>query len=706
MRNPAAEKARILRGLEAGITRLEADGLHRRAAAFDWARVSLEDHNDVQPALALRQLRKDRDFPVTVDQFLEDPDFLGYMQGEFQVWDAHRDRVRRMNPDVLVGEAPCIGASLGGASGTGKTTLAWINLAYQWYLLTCFKSPQKLFGFAPMTPIVFSIQSLKHHIGKLVIYEPLRIMITSMPYTKRNCGWDKQREKSELYFNDGIRIIPSLARGSSMQGQAVIGGILDELSFMAVIEASKQVPGPRGLGGKFDQAEEVYTTTVGRRSRSFGKGGVSIGTICAMSNTSYRGDFMDRHLDFIRDHEPEGIFGERLRRYELNPKDVREITTGNTMTVQVGTDYHATKIIEGDEVVDAGAETIEVPAQYHMDFLNDPDDALRQVAGISSAAVRPFFRARNKIVDAFDRGDEQGLGGWVDVVNADLHVHGMPQWNAEVLRALPDKQKPRYIHVDLSKSQDRCGIAIVKSFGMINVVQNDGKIKSVPQYAVEAAISLKPGGNSEVEPAVVRDWYMQLASEYGLVIGGVSYDGFQSQETLQVLKRSNVYAVEISMDRNTEKYEYLRSAIYEDRVSFARNDILFEELIMLEFVEGRGDGAASKSKVDHPPKGSKDVSDAVCGAIYNCHQQRHNRTKVGLYDTEGEKVRAKQNSGRPRRGPRPGKSKRKGARTRGKAENMFEVRPAQQERQLPEDLPEGQKTVRPPKAWRELHGED
>lgn len=691
----AQDKARVLGNLEDLVVRYEAQDKSRQARAFEWARSSLDDRNDMRPLRALRQLDPRKQFPVDIDTFLDDPHFLGYLRGDFGVWDAHMDRVHAMNPDVVCGEAPVVETALGGASGTGKTTLAWINMAYQFYLLTCFRNPQRLFALAPVTPIVFTMQSVSQSITKLVIYNPFRTMLTSMPYVQRWCHWDKQRE-GQLDFDDNVHIIPSLARGASLQGQAVIGGILDELSFMAVIDASKQVAGPRGQGGKFDQAEEVFTQTMNRRSRSFGRGGISIGSVIALSNTSYRGDFMDRHLSFIKEHEPEGVIGERLRRYELEPDDIRDVKTGETITIQVGTDYHPTKIVEDGVEPDPGATLVEVPARYRMDFLLDPDKALREVVGIASAAIRPFMRQRNKLVDAFNKGQELGLVPYVDITDADLSIHGMPQWEADLVPE--DKHVPRYFHVDLSKSRDRCGIAIVKPFGLINVTDGDGTVKTVPSFAVECAITLTPSGNAEVEPAIIRDWIMQLASEHDIQIGGISYDGFQSQESLQVLRRAGVFAKEISVDRKMEQYEYLRSAIYEDRVAFCPSDILLEEMIMLEY-------DANKDKVDHPPKGSKDIADAVCGAIYNCSQQRHYRTRTGYSDAEGEKVRAKGEKGRPKRGDRPTSGSHKKRQRRRKASDAFDIRPAQQERELQEAVPEN-KTVKPPKWWTELHGGD
>jgi hypothetical protein len=55
-------------------------------------------------------------------------------------------------------------------------------------------------------------------------------------------------------------------------------------------------------------------------------------------------------------------------------------------------------------------------------------------------------------------------------------------------------------------------------------------------------------------------------------------------------------------------YEDMALAVYEDRCKGPHNEILIRELLKLRI---------NKDKIDHPRQGSKDLADAVCGAIYN-----------------------------------------------------------------------------------------
>ena len=49
------------------------------------------------------------------------------------------------------------------------------------------------------------------------------------------------------------------------------------------------------------------------------------------------------------------------------------------------------------------------------------------------------------------------------------------------------------------------------------------------------------------------------------------------------------------------------------RCRLPHNPLLVQELSRLELVKGK--------KVDHPPHGSKDLADAVCGAVFNAFRE-------------------------------------------------------------------------------------
>jgi len=87
-----------------------------------------------------------------------------------------------------------------------------------------------------------------------------------------------------------------------------------------------------------------------------------------------------------------------------------------------------------------------------------------------------------------------------------------------------------------------------------------------------------------------------------------------SAEGIQRFKKQGIPAEVVSVDRTTEPYDMLKSAIYEDRIEYYNYPPFLKETKALEIDRVKG-------KVDHPLSGSKDCSDAVAGIVYGLHKK-------------------------------------------------------------------------------------
>jgi hypothetical protein len=626
-----------------------ANGELRQAEIMKHAVEQWLDHKNVTWMGQLMLLRR---FPVTISEFMESEDFMGELTN---TWPSLNAQLKEMNPDVFVGETPIYECLLGGATGTGKTFLSDKSQAYQLYLLTCFDQPQALWNKSRSTRIVLMFMSVSQTVCKRVIYEPFRNDFLAMPYSKRFIRYDKYKQSS-LVLSGNIEVVPALAALNSMVGQAVIGAILDEVNFMARVENSKQVSGSRGLGGTYDQAEQVYFNITRRRSSRFpSKRGVSIGNICVISSTRYKGDFLDKRIDEMEELTrakdtalSQHIATFRRKRYEVVPE---EDYSGKKFRILVGSENWPTRIIGDDEV--AGTDFPEngviewVPIEHKREFIQDPENALRDIVGIATDTISAFIKQRHKIVDAIERGSRNMLQPLLDKDVWDLQTDGFPVWNRAAVRALANdprnKDKVLWAHLDLSISGDTTGGAVIRFDGWMNVTdpENEEIVHVRPKFSVIAAFGIKPSGNEEIDPAMVRDFVMQLGTTFGLALREVTYDGYQSHESVKTLHKAGMRSRVISMDRSTIPYLDLRSALYEDRIDIVPpSDVLWHELSTLEYI-------ADKDKVDHPPKGSKDISDCVAGALQAAITSRVLRVGGGQVSNEGEY--AKTNMPRPTR---------------------------------------------------------
>lgn len=632
----ASERRRLfLTAAERTYRKVLAFGEARQIKIWEHAILKALQENDIMWLFALATAKR---IPVPFEEFAHSAEFFG---DQMEVWPALMPKLKEANADVLAGEPPVHETYMGGATGTGKTARAHLSLAYQLYCFDCFDKPQQIYGLNAATPIVFLLQSVSMTITNRVIYKPFRQMFTSMPYAQKFMTWNKLKE-SELEFTNNLQVIPSLASINSMVGSAIPAGLFDEINFMAVINDSKQVPGISGQGGLYDQAHIIHSNVTRRRKRSFAGQGPSFGNLNFTSSTRYQGDFLDRRMAEAIENNEKHVLVCREKQYEVNPKHIN-VPERDRFRFLVGTDIYAGRILKdferaGEHFPEDGVVEL-IPNFYYQDFQRNPEEASRDVIGVASLAITPFISQRHKVLEAIIRGRDAGIKNWVEKADVDLIEDGMPQWNHEVLTALPADVKRRdwYVHVDLSRNKDRCGIACSSVSDYSDIVVGDGDarfVERLPVYDVGFSVSIKPHPSKEISIPEIRQFITHLKVYYGINIAAVTYDGFDSRESILMWNKIGIRSQIISVDTKEEPYEFLRDALYTDRVNMTDHELLRLELVQLEHLK-------EKKKIDHPAKGSKDVSDGLAGSIYAAGKARTERAKTGAMKVGGERFERK-----------------------------------------------------------------
>lgn len=567
--------------------------------------------------------------PVPIEEFMNSSEFLGDI---IELWDTVREDVSFMNPDVLVGKPPCREALLGGATGSGKSTASQITVMYQMYLLNCFNHPQALFDLAPSTHILFTLQSLTRTLTERVLYKPLREMFLGMPFVRRWMEYDRQVE-SEIRLSNNIDVVKLNSEETSLVGQAIIGCIMDEVNFMAIVQSSRKTYGARGgTGGHYDQAEILYRYIAQRRNRSFITRGPSIGCLCIISSARFKNDFLSRRMEEVRKHSEDYVYVACRKRYDCVPKTRY---CGNRFRLLVGDEMLPTRVLMDHEKsgvhYPSHAVVEMVPIEHRAEFLNDPERASRDILGVTTGRLRLFFRNREKIQLAFDKWKALKRKIWVYKQNIDLlddieyglmNQNGLPKVIEENLPM--DRSVPRWVGVDLSKNKDLCGIAITRPLSNVAMEVDTGlkdgskTIESLPRYLVEVLITIKPYLNREIDIPAIRQWIMALKFNHGFNIVFVAYDGFQSKESVQLLNQAGIRSAVVSVDRTMEPYEFFRDCLYQGRLIIVDNPLVQKE--MLEVEED-----LTAQKVDHPENSHKDGLDAAVRSVYVCGTSRFMR---------------------------------------------------------------------------------
>ena len=162
----------------------------------------------------------------------------------------------------------------------------------------------------------------------------------------------------------------------------------------------------------------------------------------------------------------------------------------------------------------------------------------------------------------------------------------------------------RFIHVDLAVKRDRAALSMVHCPGLKSINTGLGT-EQLPVMNVDLVYSWQAQPGAEINFSQIRAMIVDLCRRFSVAI--VSFDQWQSVEMIQSLR-----AMGINADFHSVKkadYDTLMTSIYDKRLRGYWNEILVEnELLKLKLMHG--------NKIDHPASGSKDLADAVAGAVF------------------------------------------------------------------------------------------
>jgi hypothetical protein len=557
--------------------------------------------------------------PVGTREFIESPQYLGL---EGQVFPRLMDDLEELF------EGDYVEAVLTGAIGWGKSTFAEIAMCRMLYEISCLRDPQKVYGLMRGSVIVLLNVGVTLDNAKKIVFQGVKSKLHASPYFVEKFPYGAWQ--SELRFPNNIWVFPAVAGSSGVIGYNVFGGVMDEVNFMSVVENSKA---KGSSNGKYDQADTLHKSLIRRMKSRFMKKGKLPGILLQISSSRYPEDFTERRLKDAEDDPT--IFTRRYAQWDTFPADR---WSGKRFWISLGDGTDAPRILKSDadkaQAEEKNLPLLDIPIEFYKDFDGDIDAAIRDFAGRPTLTIRPFIRYRSKVVEALAKGAEIGLEHPYSKTETTLQDGGVFLLDKLRIPALKKKletaigaereklaeelsflkSKPRFVHGDLSYASDSTGLAMGYVQGYKEVTRRNEAGEQftmrMPIIVIEFMLRIKPPKGGEIQLADVRSLIYELKS-YGYPIRKVTFDSFQSKDSMQQFQQKGMESGHVSADTNPAVYNAYKEALYEDRLITYQYDILFEETIRLEKNE-------KKNKVDHPANGSKDVADAVAGVCYNC----------------------------------------------------------------------------------------
>lgn len=570
----------------------------------------LKEYSDTGSSQSYKELlNKDyNEIPVSIEEFLHNPKYLGKglidKEGRFTLFPYWENLLKEIFPDPLK-PAACNTLALTGAIGLGKSTVAVIIGCYELYRMMCLKDPYLYYGLQPIDLITFSVINITLDAAKGVAWDKIQNLIQSSEWFMKR-GKISKSDPPEWRPPDGIELIYG-SQSRHIIGRAVFWSFFDEISFMPNKDVEEQK----------EKAKNLINTAVARMQSRFMRNNVNPTILVLASSKRTEQSFMETFIEGKKKNES------KTTRVVDEPQWVirTDKQSERTFKVAVGNKFLDSEVLplnvsEKDVqiYIDKGFQIIDVPIGYYENFLDDIDIALTDIAGISTSNVTRYISGvrvtevekpelsnlfTKEIITVGDGADDQvQYSDFIDLDRLDRKY----------------LDRPLYIHMDLSESGDKTGIAGVWVIGKKPHQEGVPDSKELfYKLAFHVAIKAPKGHSISFEK---NRQFIYWLKEHEFSIRGISTDTFQSFDTGQMLRSKGFNYETISVDRVDsdricKPYLTLKNTIYEGRIQLYPSRLLKEELIGLE--------RNNNGRIDHSPRGinSKDTADALCGAVYN-----------------------------------------------------------------------------------------
>ena len=544
---------------------------------------------------------KDNDFderPVSVKTFVEGIDFLNQpplSEIQYDIVEAMSQIYRKETLQDIMGLEEGtrhyekytkneIILQLG--KGSGKDHTSTVACAYVVYKLLCLKDPARYFGKPGGDAIDIINIAINAEQAKNVFFKGFKNKIEKSPWF----AGKYDPKVNSIGFDKSITVYSGHSERESHEGLNLFMAVLDEISGF-----STEVGTGNEQGKTADNIYKAFRGTVDSRFPDLGK-------VVLLSFPRYNGDFISKRYEEVI---MEKDVVERRHKFIIN----EELPEGPANEFEITWQEDHIKSYKYPRMFALKRPTWEVnPTRkiedFKIAFLTDIGDAMMRFLCTPTHSSDAFFKQTDKVracmssrnpLDSFRRFDESFI---------------------------PDPEKTYYIHADLAQKHDKCAVAIAHVEKWVNVqVIKDYKQIS-PVVVVDAVAWWEPKVEGPVNLSEVKQWIQNLR-RLGFNIGSVSFDRWQSFDIQNELKAVGIRTETVSVAK--KHYEDMAMLIYEERLVMPAIEILFEELTELKIMRG--------DRVDHPRKKSKDLADAVCGAVFGAisHTPRNNTEVIEIH---------------------------------------------------------------------------
>jgi hypothetical protein len=470
--------------------------------------------------------------------------------------------------------------------GAGKDFTSTVGVSYLVYKLLCLKDPARYFNKPSGDAIDIINIAINSQQANNVFFKGFVNKIENNPWF----AGKYQKKVGQIVFDKNITVHSGHSEREAWEGYNVIAVILDEIAGFAMDNNSGSESAKTA-----DALYDMYNASVLSRFPDIGK-------LVLLSFPRFKGDFITKRYDEVI-FEKESII--RKHTFKINP-DLPEDLAENEFEIEWEEDH--IQSYREPNVFALRRPSWDVNPFRHIDeympaFLRDPVDALGRFACMPPEAVDAFFKSRERVESSFS-GMDLALGD-----------DGRIRFDFK-----PEPGMKYFIHVDLAQKHDNCAVAMAHVDGW-GTVGNSKKVE--PRIVVDLVKYWKPKSDQPLNFEEVVNFILDVWRQ-GFDLKLVTFDRWNSVQTIEDLRAYGLKAEVLSV--GLPHYTDFSIALNEGRVTGPKIDLLIDEMLALRIMKNR--------KVDHPRKLSKDLSDAVCGAIYNAvaHTLRTGGEEIEIFN--------------------------------------------------------------------------
>jgi hypothetical protein len=536
--------------------------------------------------------------PVDVKTFVESPDYLGQpplSNIQYDIVEAMSQIYRKEDLQLMLGTEQGdkhfskytkneIILQLG--KGSGKDFVSTVACAYVVYKLLCLKDPARYYGKPAGDAIDIINVAINAEQAKNVFFKGFKTKIEKSPWF----AGKYDPKVNSIGFNKSITVYSGHSERESHEGLNLFMAVLDEISGFAT-----EVGTGNDQGKTADNIYKAFRGTVDSRFPDLGK-------VVLLSFPRYNGDFISKRYDeVIMDKE----VIERRHKFIIN----EELPEGPDNEFEIVWEEDHILSYKYPRMFALKRPTWEVNPTRKIDdfkiaFLTDLGDAMMRFLCTPTYSSDAFFKQKEKLEKCMTLRNP-----------LDSHRRFDPGFK-------PDPEKTYYIHADLAQKHDKCAVAIAHVERWVNIQVIKDYEQVAPIVVVDAVAWWEPKIEGPVDLSEVKKWIINLRRE-GFNIGMVSFDRWQSFDIQQELKAVGMRTDTVSVAK--KHYEDLAMMIYEERIAMPHIPLLLEEMSELKIMKN--------NRVDHPRKKSKDLADAVCGAVFGAisHTSRDSNLEIDVH---------------------------------------------------------------------------